>query len=229
MRGDGLRHTLSMHLAVILLFAVLLALLLALPVQIRIVYEGRGRQWSLRLKIGILKGRLGLKIGLPPPPKVLQQQSLKLKRSRAGGGYKMRLGINRASFNFLVQWRRWRELVTVSKRIIGVFKEFLHRCVCTKLLWVTGFGLDDYAATGMITGLLWAGKGLLLSLLSRHLRIKPAGVRIAVAPQFGGACYLSTMDCILETSLGYIILVAFKLGATWLARKELFVRGKRYA
>jgi hypothetical protein len=129
----------------------------------------------------------------------------------------------------LVQWRRWRNLITGIKRSVGVFKGLLHRSVCTRLLWETGFGLDDYATTGMIAGLLWAGKGLIMGLLSRHLRIRPAGVRIAVVPRFGSACYVSTLDCILETSLGYIILVVFKLGVIWLVRKELFVRGKHYA
>jgi hypothetical protein len=205
----------------------ILALLMALPVQVRIVYEGRGRKWNGQLKLGMFKGRLGLKIDLPPAPKIPKRPAL--TRNRAGGSYKLQSGVNRASVSFLVQWRRWRNLITGIKRSVGVFKGLLHRSVCTRLLWETGFGLDDYATTGMIAGLLWAGKGLIMGLLSRHLRIRPAGVRIAVVPRFGSACYVSTLDCILETSLGYIILVVFKLGAIWLVRKELFVRGKHYA
>jgi hypothetical protein len=151
-------------------------------------------------------------------------------RNRAGGSYKLQVGVNRSSVSFMIQWRRWRDLITGIKRSIGVFKLLLRRSVCSRLLWETGFGLDDYAATGMITGLIWAGKGLVMGTLSRYLRIRPAGVRVAVVPQFGGACYASNLDCILETSLGHIILVAFKLGAIWLIRNPgLLVRGKHYA
>ncbi len=224
-----MRHIFYVQLAIIVLFVVLLALLLTLPAQIRIVYEGRGRSHKGQVKVGILKGRLGLKIGFPHPRKSLKR-GLMPTRNRAGGSYKLHLGINRASVSFLVQWRRWRDMLTGIKRSIGVFKKLLHRSVCTRLLWETGFGLDDYAATGMTAGLIWAGKGLIMGTLSRHLRIRPAGVRIAVVPQFGGASFASNLDCILETSLGHIILVAFKLGAIWLIRNPgLLVRGKRYA
>lgn len=222
-----MRHIFYVQLAVILLFVVLLMMLLTLPVQVHIVYEGRGRKWQLKLKLGLFKGWPSFNASLPPAPKIPKRPVL--TRNRAGGSYKLQSGVNRASVSFLVQWRRWRNLITGIKRSVGVFKGLLHRSVCTRLLWETGFGLDDYATTGMIAGLLWAGKGLIMGLLSRHLRIRPAGVRIAVVPRFGSACYVSTLDCILETSLGYIILVVFKLGAIWLVRKELFVRGKHYA
>jgi hypothetical protein len=150
-----------------------------------------------------------------------------LTRNKVALRYRFRPGRNGAILN---QWRHWRDLLAGIRRIVGVGKELLHRSVCTRLLWETGFGLDDYAATGMSTGLLWAGKSMLLSLLSRHVRINPAGVRIAVVPQFGSNCYASTLDCILETSLGHIIVVAFKLGAIWLIRSPgLLARRKRYA
>jgi hypothetical protein len=221
----GLRHIFY----VILLFVVLLMLLPTLPVQIRIVYEDRGSSRKGQVKVGILKGRLGLKIGFPPPRNSLKRGLIQ-NRKRAGGSYKLQVGVNRSSVSFMIQWRRWRNLITGIKRSVGVFKLLLRRSVCSRLLWETGFGLDDYAATGMITGLIWAGKGVLLGTLSRNLRIRPAGVRVAVVPQFGGVCYASNLDCILETSLGHIILVACKLGAIWLIRNPgLLVRGKRYA
>jgi hypothetical protein len=223
-----LRHIFYVQLAIILLFVTLL-LLLALPVQVRIIYEIRGRSLKGQVKVGILKGRLGLSISLPHPRKILG--GWLLTRNRDGGSYKFQLGINRASVGFLVEWRRWRDLLTGIKRRMGVFKLLLRRSVCSRLLWETGFGLDDYAATGMITGLIWAGKGLVLGMLSRYLRIRPAGVRIAVVPQFGGVCYASSLDCILETSLGHIILVALKLGVIWLVQNPGLLRGglKRYA
>lgn len=223
-----MRHTICLWMAFILI-PLLLMMVFALPAQIRFVFNGRDRIWKGQLRLGIFNGKLGFKIGFPHPRKIPKRRTV-LARNGAGGRYKFQSGINRASVNFFVQWRRWRDVITGIKRSIGVFKILLHRSVCSRLLWETGFGLDDYAATGMTAGLLWAGKGLLISLLSRHLRIRPAGVRIAVVPQFGGACYASNLDCILETSLGHIILVAFKLGAIWLIRNPgLLARGKRYA
>jgi hypothetical protein len=223
-----LRHIFYLQLAIILLL-VAFTLLLMLPVQIRIVYEIRGRGLRGQVKVGIFKGRVGLKISFPQPRKIPDGRP-GLARSRDGGSYKFPAGINRASISFLVQWRRWRDLLTGIRRGIGVLKLF-RSSVCSRLLWKTGFGLDDYAATGMITGLIWAGKGLVMGMLGRYLRIRPAGVQIAVVPQFGSTFYASNLDCILETSLGHIILVAFKLGVIWLVQNPGLLRGglRRYA
>ena len=151
-----------------------------------------------------------------------------LARNKVAASYNFKPGKKGAIF--LLQWRRWRDLLAVIRRIIGDFRRLLQRSVCTRLSWETGFGLGDHAATGMAAGLLWAGKGLILGLLFRHLRINPAGVRIAVVPRFGDACFASTLDCILETSLGYIIIVTLKLGAIGLLQNSgLFVRGSRDA
>jgi hypothetical protein len=169
--------------------------------------------------MGIFRGKLGIRAGLLPARKSLGRgapQGPMLTRKGAAGNYKFPVDAGGASYNVLVRCGQWRRLFTKIRRSIGVFERLLHRSVCTRLLWETGFGLDDYAATGMTAGLLWAGKGMLLSLLARHLRIRPAGVRIAVVPRFGRTGCSSTLDCVLETSLGYIIVVAFKLGAIWL-------------
>jgi hypothetical protein len=222
-----LRHIISIQLLIALIAAGFLLLLLLLPVRIRIVYEGRGSEWQLKLKLGIFKDRLSLKKSFPPARKDSRRRPA-LARSSTAGRYKLQPG--KSGVGVLAQWRQLRMALAGVARLIDVFKDLLRRSVCTRLQWETGFGLKDYAATGMTAGLLWAGKGLLLGLLSRNLRIDPAGVRIAVVPQFGSACYASTLDCILETSLGHIILVAFKLGITWLLQSSgIFTRRRRYA
>ena len=224
-----MRHDFYLWLVISLISVLIIWVMMALPVQIRVLYQDCGRKRRGQVKVGILKGRLGLKISFLPPRNSLKRMLMQ-GRNRAGGSYKFQVGINRSSVSLMIQWRRWRDLIARIRRSIGVFKLLLRRSVCSRLLWETGFGLDDYAATGMITGLIWTGKGLLLGTLSRSLRIEPAGVRIAVLPQFGGVCYESRLDCILETSLGHIMFVAFKLGATWLIRNPgLLVRRKRYA
>lgn len=227
MWGDGLRLIIFIRLLIPLIAAGLLLFLILLPVRISVVYEGRGPEWRLRLTLGIFKDRLSLKTSFPPPRKSPRRGPV-LARRRTARRYGLRLG--KSGVGTLAQWRRARRAMAGIARVIGAFKELLRRSVCTRLLWETGFGAKDYAATGVTAGLLWAGKGLLLGFLSRNLRIDPAGVRIVVVPRFGSACYESTLDCILETSLGHIILVVFKLGIIWLIQSPgIFARRRRYA
>ena len=154
-----MRHSFCLWLVIILILVLFTLLLTALPVQIRIVYEGRGHKWRLKLKLGLFKGWPSFNASLPSARKSPERPVL--GRNRAGGSYKFQLGVNRARVSFMVQWRRWRDMIRGIKRTVRVFKGLLRMSVCTRLLWETGFGLDDYAATGMITGLLWSGKGLI--------------------------------------------------------------------
>lgn len=223
-----MRQIFYLWLLIIVVAVGLMFLLAALPVQVRIIYEGRGRSHKVKLRLGIFNGRLNLDTKLPLPRRNGKKQPIKLARSSIAGYYRPQLGKN--GVNLLVQWRRLGKMIARVRRSLGVLKEFLRRSVCTRLLWETGFGLDDYAATGLTTGLFWAGKGLLIGLLSRYLRINPDGVRVAVVPQFGSMFYESTLDCILETFSGYIMIVVLKLCVIWLLQSPgTLMRRKRYA
>ena len=205
----------------------LVCLLIALKVQIRIIYVGQDYNQTLQLTLGLFNGRLRLNTRWPRGQK-RRQSSLNLTRKRVAFRYKPQPGTG--GVGLLVQWRRLRPMIAAIGRSLGVLKSFLRWSVCTRLQWETGFGLDDYAATGLTAGLIWTGKGLLIGVLSRYLRINPGVVRIAVVPQFGNTFYQSNLDCILETSLGHIIIAVLKLCVIWLFQSPgILLRGKRYA
>ncbi|MGD0154052.1 MAG: DUF2953 domain-containing protein [Thermacetogeniaceae bacterium] len=223
-----MRHIVYLWLIIAAITTGILIMLVTLPVQIRIIYEGHGRSHKVQLGLELFNGRVRLNTKWPPPGPTRPKASPNLTRKRAVVRYKSLLGSGGVSL--LIQWRRLRQMITVVRRSLGVLRSFMRRSVCTRLRWETGFGLDDYAATGLTAGLIWAGKGLLIGFFSRYLRINSEGVRIVVAPQFGNLFYQSNLDCILETSLGYIMIVVLKLCMIWLLKRPgILLRRKRYA
>lgn len=223
-----MRQIFYIRIMFMVIIAGLVYLLIALKVQIRIIYEGQGYNQTVHLKLGIFSGRLHLNAKWPQPGQKRHQLLLSLVRKRAIAHYRPQPGTG--GVGLMVQWRHLRQVMAAIRHSLVVLKSFLRRSVCTRLQWETGFGLDDYAATGLTTGLIWMAKGLIIGLLSRYLRIDPGGVRIAVVPQFGNTCYQSNLDCILETSFGYIIIVVLKLCVIWLLQSPgILLRGKRYA
>ncbi|HZJ84631.1 MAG TPA: DUF2953 domain-containing protein [Syntrophomonadaceae bacterium] len=87
-----------------------------------------------------------------------------------------------------------------------------------ELEWKSYIGLDDAARTGFFTGVLWAFKGICLSLLRKD---RAFSFQINIYPNFTNTNLSSQLTCILRIRIVHIILI----GIAYLFAK---VRGEYY-
>ncbi len=167
---NPLRHAAYPWLLILPVLAVLLGLATALPVQLRIVYEGKGGEHRLHLWMGILNWRLGVHADYPSQPECHGDQGIRIKRSlskRKGNAGRFSPLAGKRGFRMMMQQRRLRGVLANFRGSIVVLKQYLRHSVCNRLFWETSLGFDDHAATGLACGLCWAGKGMIIGALSR--------------------------------------------------------------
>jgi len=211
----GFLRGLNFFLLLIALLAIVVYVLIALPIQIHLMYEGKGKRHSLLLRFQIFNGRIGV------GTKFLFGQQIESELPKLGQVKKTGIKLfsrfkrtsRRRNINSLNEVKFY--YLTV-KKFINFIKVFMRHSVCKRFAWDTTVGLKDYAATGIATGLLWALKGYIIGCLSRWLRILPPGPRFRVVPKFGKTDFEISLDCILETRLGHIMIQLMKFLFWWI-------------
>jgi len=98
----------------------------------------------------------------------------------------------------------------------------LHRIVkyfCSKLKiknmeWSTIIGLGDAAHTGMISGAVWAGKGAIIGIISRYMKLMDMP-KINIYPHFQGVASETLFTCMIQFRLGHAMMAGIKLVRFW--------------
>jgi hypothetical protein len=85
-----------------------------------------------------------------------------------------------------------------------IIDKILMSVTCEKFYWKTVYGSEDAANTGIITGLLWAGKAFIINRLKRHIFCMEKPI-IAVNPIFGHNHFDIDFQCIFSIKLGNVI------------------------
>jgi len=78
--------------------------------------------------------------------------------------------------------------------------------VIDKLDWKSIIGHDDYMLTGILTGVIWIIKGILLSLLSHKISLLQTDLK--VTPHYGNPVLESSLTCIAELKVVHIIIIS---------------------
>ena len=107
------------------------------------------------------------------------------------------------------EFKELKHLIKVMERIISRFELiFLLAHNCSFFSWQSSFGCQNPAHTGMLTGLLWAFKGALISILQSKLEFKELPI-IKVRPDFNKEQSLMVeFNGIFTFRLGKLILIA---------------------
>ena len=79
--------------------------------------------------------------------------------------------------------------------------------------------MKDAAVTGVISGILWAIKGQLITLLRNNMCCKQTN--LTVVPYFNKQVFKTTLHCIIKVKIGYIIIAGIKFGYTFLIKDGL--------
>lgn len=208
--------------------AVIFLLFLSLTrLSLRVLYRRRGKNDKFSLEFSVWRGLLSYKLEFP----VVEVEKTKLGKVPRP----MLWRIPRPAFkiNAKVEGKSGRTIAEEKKKIcflgpagfmktltstIRLAKKYgpvvfylLRRIHLRRFSWQTEIGLGDPSHTGFLTGMAWAVKGFLLTVLYRFF--SPGGVRpfFKVVPNFKNSCFNTVLDCILEVRIGYIILTGFRV------------------
>lgn len=97
-----------------------------------------------------------------------------------------------------------RKIVSFTRVYCQIIDKILKSLICEKLYWRTVFGSEDAAITGIITGLLWTMKALVLKKLEGRIFYIGHPV-ISVNPMFGRSRFDVDFQCIFSIRLGNVI------------------------
>ena len=97
--------------------------------------------------------------------------------------------------------RQVRYYARLYYNVMNKFNQSLH---CEQLQWKTIYGSEDAEQTGIVTGMLWSVKALIIARLKKHVIVinKPI---INVNPIFGQNTVKVDFQCIFSMGLGNVI------------------------
>ncbi|WP_062355086.1 DUF2953 domain-containing protein [Bacillus kwashiorkori] len=116
------------------------------------------------------------------------------------------------------------DIKLVVNRVIGLNKivqTFLKKVQIIKFDWKTVIGTGDASQTGMITGVAWGIKGVVVGLLSKFFSLK-VYPNIHIAPSFQQKIAKTELFCMIQVRIGHAILAGIKILKYWRGSKPKF-------
>jgi hypothetical protein len=95
-----------------------------------------------------------------------------------------------------------------------LIRNFLKRVVVKKFEWHSIIGLGDAAATGMISGAVWAVKGSILAIISHYFKLVVIP-QMTIQPHFQAFVSHTSFKCIFQFRIGHAMLAGIKLVKFW--------------
>ncbi len=184
----------------------ILLLLFFLPVRLWIDYKHRGKtEDSLLVQISMLAGVFCYSLTVP----VISSSDKGLTLGMQSGSKKK---LRRFTFSIppeLIKcWRQYRDLWSSGIRTFRFFRKHIR---IKRFVWHTELGMRESHRLAIVTGSLWAVKGMVLGGLHNFFFFStPPTIR--VFPRFNRNYFRVAFSCILEFPLGYAIITAFFAG-----------------
>jgi len=209
-----------MKLAIIMgLLAGIAGALFIIPVRLRFRYLKKENDDYFSLTWQIIPGIWGITTEIPflkvSPGRSwpLIQIVTRLEGEKDGevweGGQKISLG--RLLKNFP-------RLAFTGREITILGKWFLSKISLQKLTWSTEVGTGEAGNTGVLVGLIWALKGLILQYIFFGAKKTLGKPKLKVIPNFTRPIMAWDVDCIFDVTCGHIIIGGIK--ALYLLRKK---------
>jgi len=173
---------------VFLMFLILLLLFLSLTVvRVQVSYARRGKDDQFTVGFSTWRGLVHYSFELP---------RIKVKKEKAISPPK-----------WLGTASRFFKPLRINSAIIFYL---LEKVRLRRLTWRTEIGTGDPAQTGLLAGVIWGLKGLILAACSRLLAPGGAGPVVEIRPSFDRACFNMAFNCVLDVRLGHIFITGLK-------------------
>ena len=88
----------------------------------------------------------------------------------------------------------------------SALKTFCQHARIEKVEWKSQLGCQDAMYTGILTGITWAIKGIIISLVSAGRQ--PEKLQLEVVPRYDQEIFISDLHCIIKMRIVHIIFIA---------------------
>ncbi|MFD3445304.1 DUF2953 domain-containing protein [Microbacteriaceae bacterium 4G12] len=111
---------------------------------------------------------------------------------------------------FLQGFEKLSDFIKTIEDIHTMSKAFLHKVKVRELKWTSHFGTGDAASTGMIAGLIWTIKGMLVGLVSNYMKVTKRP-ELNVNPIFQGEAIVTHLECLVSFRVGQALVLTIAL------------------
>lgn len=116
--------------------------------------------------------------------------------------------------------KNYREILQHVFELNRITRRFFKKVAVRQFEWHSVIGVGDAAHTGTVSGVLWAIKGSIISLLSHYLRMKTMP-KLLVQPNFQQVITQTNLSCMIQFRVGHAIVAGLKIVKFWKGGKPL--------
>lgn len=217
--------------------ALLGAMIILLPLELRVRYGREGEEDLLRLQLSVWPGiRFELKLVMLDFSSSISWNVFSFRGEFKGisktSGFTGRKNYSASEIFDLL--RLLREMSDIFKTLSPSLHYLVRSIKMTRLIWKTGLGTGNPYYTALAAGAAWSFKGFIVTALCSRLRVSQKPV-FSVEPYFNSRNLNVTLDCILRIRTGHIIFTGLRMltalilsGKAGRLLKIIFKPGRRY-
>jgi hypothetical protein len=178
-------------LLMVIIFITILILIYIIKVKISIEYKINGLDDTFIITFSILRGIIKYRY-MPKEKAILEKEKEEKKKSELDGAYE-----------------KIRNIIKVYRTFVK-FKIRLRERLILKNLYINiDFGTGDAFYTGILSGVIWAFAGIIVSYISETFQTCER--KININSKFSEKTIFGQLNCIFSVKIVYIILVTIKL------------------
>lgn len=205
----------KIFLFIIGILLLLLLLVLVTKIHIFISYYHNGDEDELKVKVTAWKFiKYTIKVPLikidEDSPSNIVKEKKKASANIVKDEKKMKITLN----TILEKINKIKDFLEHIVGFYKILKRLLKRIDITKFEWKTNIGTSDAALTGVLTGVLWSIKGIVLGIASHYMNLstKP---HIEIVPNFQSAISKTRFQCMISFRLGQAIFAGLLVVRYW--------------
>ncbi len=190
---------------------VFLILIMFTSVRIEILFKHEHVNEQGEIRIRALLGLVRLRFTLPQLNWRGWEQGLQVKgKMTTEQSELMTVNEKVGKRNIRSMKKRMSELLSQIDDFMEVVRWFFSKITCEKLDWSTSLGTGDAAEAGILTGLAWSIKSMLIGWISGYIRWKQYP-NLSIRPAFQQKMFDTYFHSIIRFRLGYAILALKRL------------------
>lgn len=209
---------------VVLAWILLVLMVSAIPLRMNIMYYKHGQDDLLIMALQVWPGVWGYKLEIPVAQWTWEEWIPYLRmeaktETSTGQTLSHEVKIKKVPPLPIRVLKEFPSVIKAGLEILRANRLFYRSISCQNLKWITEVGMEDAAATGIITGGLWVLKGWVFANLQRTVKVEFSRPEFQVVPSFNEPKLNLDFNCIFAIRAGHIMFMGLR--TFWIVVKAL--------